>query len=78
MNYKKGGNIVLHVDTSRVLVKNTTREQRIKIIKSNIGLVFGNGNIDESFNKLLNDYIEGKIELSQIRANLIKFYRREN
>ena len=48
------------------LIKNTTREQRINLVKNSLGIVL---------EELLLQYVNGKKELSEIKKELIERYK---
>lgn len=58
------------------LIKNTTREQRINLVKNSLGIVLADGKMpDKETKELLLQYVNGKKELSEIKKELIERYK---
>lgn len=67
----------IEINKDKLLIKNTTKEEREKIIKSNLILSSGNQGISNDDMDILNEYIEGKIELYEAIEKSLKKYKEE-
>lgn len=59
------------------LIKNTTREQRIKLVKNALGMVITDDRLpsDDAI-KLVNKYINGEMELEEVKNKIIEKYNK--
>lgn len=59
------------------LIKNTTREQRIKLVKNALGMVITDDILpsDDAI-KLVNKYINGEMELEEVKNKIIEKYNK--
>lgn len=60
------------------LIKDTTKEERINMVKKSLGIVASDNALptDDTL-KLMNKYINGKMELDEIRNIVINKYKKE-
>ncbi len=58
------------------LIKDTTRDQRVLIVQKALGISISDNVIpsDDTL-KMVKQYINGKVELDEIRENIIKKYK---
>lgn len=68
--------MAIKIKEEMLLIKNTTKEEREKIVKSNFGLASINSKLDCEDSKFLDMYIEGKIELSEARELALNNYKK--
>lgn len=65
---------VTPTSADRYLIKNTTREERLKIVKESLGVDVDCEGFDGGLADMYDDYIEGLKELSQINAEFRGHY----
>lgn len=59
------------------LIKNTTKEERIKIAKNAFAISVGSNEIpSEEVVKLTKDYINGVIEIKEVQKKIVERYKK--
>ena len=64
---------------TKYLIKNTTREERGKIVKDGLALAsLGGTSPTEECMALINKYIDGEMELEEIQEAIFAMYKKGN
>lgn len=60
-------------------IKNTTREERIKLVKKAIGISISDADMPEDEDlKIMKKYIDGEKELKEVQAEIIARHNKNN
>ena len=58
-------------------IKNTTREQRIDIVKNALAISITGADVpDEKVLRIAKEYVDGQTEISDVQAKIINMYKK--